>query len=30
MNLSSIPILSIVTYIPLAGALLIVFFFPKE
>ena len=30
MNLSSIPILSIVTYIPLVGALLIVFLVPKE
>jgi NADH-quinone oxidoreductase subunit M len=30
MNLASIPILSIVTYIPLAGALLIVFLVPKE
>src|SRR5262245_57394747 len=30
MNLSQIPILSIVTYIPLAGALALVFLFPKE
>jgi len=30
MNLSSLPILSIITYIPLAGALLIVFLVPKE
>ena len=30
MNLNSIPILSIVAYIPLAGALAIVFLFPKE
>ncbi|HKF43550.1 MAG TPA: NADH-quinone oxidoreductase subunit M [Thermoanaerobaculia bacterium] len=30
MNLSQMPILSIVTYIPLVGALLIVFLVPKE
>ncbi len=30
MQLSNIPILSVVTYIPLAGALLLIFFFPKE
>jgi NADH-quinone oxidoreductase subunit M len=30
MDLNSIPILSIVAYIPLAGALAIVFLFPKE
>ncbi len=30
MDLSSVPILSIVAYIPLAGALAIVFLFPKE
>jgi NADH-quinone oxidoreductase subunit M len=30
MNFSQIPILSIVTYIPLVGALLIVFLVPKE
>jgi NADH-quinone oxidoreductase subunit M len=30
MELTSIPILSIVAYIPLAGALLLIFFVPKE
>ena len=30
MNLSQIPILSIITYIPLVGALALVFLFPKE
>jgi len=30
MNLTSIPILSIITYIPLLGALAIVFLIPKE
>src|SRR5947199_1261178 len=30
MHLSQIPILSIITYIPLAGALALVFLFPKE
>jgi NADH-quinone oxidoreductase subunit M len=30
MNLSQIPILSIVTYIPLVGALALVFLFPKD
>ena len=30
MNLQQIPILSIVAYVPLAGALLLIFFFPKE
>src|SRR5712692_7011196 len=30
MNLQQVPILSIVAYIPLAGALLLIFFFPKE
>ncbi|MGH9317933.1 MAG: NADH-quinone oxidoreductase subunit M [Thermoanaerobaculia bacterium] len=30
MHLDQIPILSIVAYVPLAGALLLIFFFPKE
>src|SRR5712692_11562773 len=30
MNLQQIPILSIVAYVPLAGALLLILFFPKE
>ncbi len=30
MHLDQIPILSVVTYIPIAGAIVLIFFFPKE